>query len=375
MARLDDLPPEILTLIARHVGSHALRSNDAELQLISRAWYYVAKIVVAEEVTLSQKLFLKFPFQEKRFHHHTKSLAIKLQGFPFKPWLRGVWAVDRPYWIDLIDLIDRGVEDWDTRPADDHYYETRRALDVVSQKWRIHIYQSMRAFISSLPDFANLKELRFGVLDEGASWGPFWPPGNYVMQFHVRKLVRGLPMALVRLELDLSGLQLEQAPSTCQSLCEPVCHSLSKLECLRYFYLRSRYLCQSFLDPAELPKELKLESMTINLSLVENGRASRVSGSPCYSTHVCGQSGATCDYAAVAEWILAATSKMPRLKSAKVLGREAVSSDLQGKDALNAWHYSVSGFEVGRFLDASCETNDAALDKWITNKGLESRSS
>lgn len=277
------LPPELLTLIARHLGP-TLRSS-VEYLLVSRQWYRAAlpaflSALPLSNIYLSSHDLLRLPpahtLLSNLIAEKVERLSIRLIGHPsrqlaVRPWMNYVDPDkdesddDEPF----EDTADR--DDWMTVGPIASTSHGRKSYawhteEHQLRRWKHRVNEKLVALAKILPDFKNLGELSFEASSEqDGAIGPRW---DYLSGSTMERFLQSLPTGLVSLTLDLCGSRVvkSELDRTPVHLCSLVALRIQDLENVR---LRMRHICPQVLDNSNNLPDIpsRLSSLVIRLSL------------------------------------------------------------------------------------------------------------
>lgn len=327
------LPPELLTLIAIHLGPSVLHSSTSYL-LVSRAWYRAALPVFLSDfdlatLYLSSRSLLRLPPPNTplsdRIQANVERLSIRLVGHPslimaIKPWhcYGKQNDEDQGEEVDGEDCdYDAGAHehenekrkmDWDylmtVGPTRTHSLEGGRASYVWQAEehqlhpWRDNIYQKMNELAKVLPECTKLEEFSLEVSSEDdPELGPRW---DWLLGSTMRDIISRIPVGLKFLNLVLGGsnLAVSKDDRTPVHLCSLLALRLPDFEHVR---LRMRHICPQLLDTStnllDESQDSKLRSLVIHLSLPGFREASYESNKGCteFDAKICPSSNVYVD--------------------------------------------------------------------------------
>ena len=277
-----DLPPEVIALIARHIGPAELRKSVAYL-LVAKRWYLAVLPVYLSQLPLSDLYFASHDDFERLppagsaltrlIQAHTNRLSVRLVGHPCKypsvaPWhddievepgLDGMkqWEELYCHWNTIGPVKDsngfRSVWKW--------HGETR-----VLHRWGARIKKKLVELAAVLQGCKQLEELTVEASSEyDQQQGPRW---DYLHDSTIRSLILSLPSSLNNLTLDTCGSKFIASDRSRGSmhLCPLIAEHLHNFQNVR---LRMRCICpQIFHSPrSKSSTQSKLKSLVVRLSL------------------------------------------------------------------------------------------------------------
>ncbi|KAL9099756.1 MAG: hypothetical protein Q9163_004787 [Psora crenata] len=247
MTRLLDLPPELLTQIAREITPAELRRTVSNL-LVCKSWYIWALPIYLsglrlEAIYLSAHDIERFPSPTGQLYDmvcsNVKHISISLLGRPSK---------------------GKGHVAGGT-PEDSPNYGRSKLDELV--EWRRRFRHTLSAFLQRLPEFNQLERVRFsGSSDAHHQQGP---RRDYLFKSSIEQLVSTVPVGLKYFNLDTWGSKLIPMVTETQSV--HLCSLLSqRFDQFQHVKIRLRTICPSiFSAPSKANSNLR--SMRINLIL------------------------------------------------------------------------------------------------------------
>ena len=277
-----DLPLELITLIARHVGFAELRKSVAYL-LVAKRWYlaalpvYLSRLPLSDLYLASHRDLENLPPAGSALSHlvqvDTHRLSVRLVGHPCKypsvaPWhddtkiergLDGMkkWEEWYCHWNTVGPLKSsdgrRSVWKW--------HGETR-----ILHRWGGRINKKLVELATVLQGCSHLDELNLEASSEDdGKQGPRW---DYLHDSTIRSLILSLPSSLNNLTLDTCGSKFitPDRSRDPMHLCPLIAEQLHNFQNVR---LRMRCICpQIFHSPrSKSSAQSKLKSLVIKLSL------------------------------------------------------------------------------------------------------------
>ena len=280
-----DLPSELLTLIAHHIGPVELRTSTAYL-LVSKLWYRAALPVFLSELQLSTLRLCSRQLEPPPIPNspvgtllaaEVKRLSIRLVGHPSEKIARWPWHDEEPS-DDVAgnqDEYPEECEDWtivgpqklESRWRRD-CYDWEIEMELQLRPWSERINKGLTSIISMLPDFKSLEELSIEARSHyEATWGPRW---DYLSYTPIRSMMANISPSLTNLTLDTCGSNLvlprEHADAATSHICPFIAQQMHQVENVR---LRMRCICPLILDssPAPSGQNSRLRTLVIRLSL------------------------------------------------------------------------------------------------------------
>lgn len=305
-----DLPPELLWLIAQHVGAAELRTS-VDYLTVARKWYWAALPVFLSGLQLST-LYLssydvaRLPYPktalETLMQAKVERLSLRFVGHPSKrtamscnyhhsqtPWHNQEGASDNEESCffedqDQYDAYRRFEDDrWNdwpegvqmyfdphTRHRSQDFWESQ--LEGRLRVWRACINSKLFQLSGLLPAFQNLRELCIEA--SGVQGAPVTPKWNYLSDSSMGAIISHLPASLKSLTLDTcaSGF-VHNTKLVCPDnlldrthMCDILAQRLHGLQSVR---LRMQCICPCLLKLSTAPPGTvsKLKSLIIRLSL------------------------------------------------------------------------------------------------------------
>ncbi|KAM0421358.1 hypothetical protein ACHAPT_010893 [Fusarium lateritium] len=225
------LPPEILLLILRLLGSEFFR-GDARRLHVAKSWYDLARPILLRNLEFSAQSLEKFLATDDAplIQKHTRTIKIRLNGF----------------------------RDWESVPEDLPRLRRRALAD-----WSFDLHNNVTALAAILQDCTNLGRVEFHARQERRIW-------NVVRREYLTSasLARLLSVGhLTCLEVDTAGSGFCESNKRFRShICDDISALLPTLRRLR---CRMRRICPKILVPPEDGPFANLEEVIINLSLTE----------------------------------------------------------------------------------------------------------
>ena len=280
-----DLPPELLTLIAHHIGPVELRTSTAYL-LLSKPWYRAALPVFLSQLQLSTLCLCSQHLEPPPVPNSplgallaagVKRLSIRLVGHPSEKIARWPWHDEEPsddvagnqeeYPEECEDWAIVGPQKLESRGRRDRY-DWENEMELQLRPWSDRINKGLTSIISMLPDFKSLEELSIEARTQyDATWGPRW---DYLSYTPIRSMIANIPPSLTNLTLDTCGSNLvlprEHADAATSHICPLIAQQMHHVENVR---LRMRCVCPLILDssPAPSGQNSRLRTLVIRLSL------------------------------------------------------------------------------------------------------------
>ena len=301
-----DLPPELLTLIARHL-SQAEGRLDVDDLLLSKQWYQAALPIYLSDlqlsdIYLSSHSLLRFPSPHTILGHEiintVERLSIRLNGHPSNQTARHPWhgsdtrCYDDETDADLKDQVSRRC--WMTvgpveatlsgRKPNYEWHTEEHQL----RPWRKHINEKLLALAEVLPLCQPLEEFSFEASSEDdPRFGPRW---DYLLGSSIANVIKALPPGLKRLTLDTCGstLRLSEEDRAPMHFCPLLALRLPELEQVR---IRMRHTCPEILSTPDSTSATpsRLRSLIIRLSrpFFPEAKYEKHNGYTEYDTEVC----------------------------------------------------------------------------------------
>jgi hypothetical protein len=274
---MQSLPVEIAYTILRFVGSDSLRKQEAGCLLVSKWWYNLAETVLLEDLVLNTNQLVHLP--EKTFDK-LKILARRLT-------------------VDMKDTLDsHGHEELD------------------------------RCFSRLLPHCSRLIGLNLLAHSHFDPEEPLAPHTNYLETWSPTRLLDTLQCSKIsELVIDTCGSEVKGGVHICP-------HLALNISSLRYIRLRMRSICPQVFD---LQHDSKIESILINLSLMEPGRLHAG-----FSRH-CTESNSA--YQLCEDMVAAATKvakSQPSMKMLRILCHRHPYLEMVSRDCINGTEMILS---------------------------------
>ena len=287
-----DLPSELLTLIAEHVGVSELRRSVAYL-LVSKRWYHAVLPVYLSHLPLSN-LYLashhdleRLPPSDtalsKLIQAKVNRLSVRLVGHPSKRPSLNPWHDDSTPWRGIKGLDELDDDQLDGTKKLKHWHCDWMIAGPVKDtsggdRWRWHqeqpvLYQwgesinrKMVDLAAILSGFQSLEEFSLEASsEEDGRKGPRW---DYLQDFTMRSLISSLPPSLHNLTLDMCGSKaiMSERSRNPIHLCPLIAERLRDFRNVR---LRLRCICPEILNTPSLTPtpESRLKTLVIKLSL------------------------------------------------------------------------------------------------------------
>ena len=273
-----DLPLELLTLIAGHLGALELRPL-IEYLLVSKHWYkailpvYLSHLSLSDLCLSSRDLERLPPLQSPLsdfIAERVRRLSIRLVGHPSQRIARDPWMTHKREGDD--DEEPDRPDEWFAVGPDEltgglghiRSYSWHRSEHHL-RSWRKRVNEKLEQLSCLLSTCKCLTELSLEALseDEGAT-GPRW---DYLCGMSIANIVAPLPENLTNLTLDTCGSVIRQSEQdrTPMHLCPLIAERLLDLKHVR---IRMRHVCPQILQiPNKLPKVSRLKSLVVRLSL------------------------------------------------------------------------------------------------------------
>lgn len=278
-----DLPPELLTLIAQHIGPVELRTSTAYL-LVSKPWYRAALPVFLSGLQFStlylcsrQLERLPVPNSLVVLAAEAKRVSILLVGHPSRKVARWPWHDDEPSDDEAQDQVEDGgeCEDWTVerprtleKPGQGDRYDRENEMELQLRPWIERINKGLTSLSCMLPDFTKLEELSIEARSQrDATWGPRW---DYLSYTSIRSMVANIPPTLTNLTLDTCGSNLvlpeEHADAATSHICPSIARQMRQVQNVR---LRLRCICPLIFDSSSTAsgQNSRLETLVVRLSL------------------------------------------------------------------------------------------------------------
>ena len=277
-----DLPPELLALIAQHIGISELRKSVAYL-LVAKRWYRAVLPVYLSWLPLSDLYLASHHDLESLppagtalsslIQAKTKRLSVRIVGHPCKCPSLAPWHDNTK-----IERGDDGMKKWEDWYCDwitagpvktlvgcQHawrwYLETRTL-----HRWAGRVNKKLVELAAMLPDIKNLDEFSFEAASEDdGEQGPRW---DYLHDSTVCSLLSSLPPFLNKLTIDMCGSRAitRDRGSDPVHLCPLLGDRLRDLQDVR---LRLRCICPQVFPTSSTNSstEPRLKTLVIKLCL------------------------------------------------------------------------------------------------------------
>ena len=287
-----DLPPELLALIAQHLGVSELRESVAYL-VVAKRWYHAVLPVYLSQLPLSN-LYLashhdleRLPPSDtalsKLIQAKVNRLSVRLVGHPSKRPSSNPWHDNSTPWHEVPDLdelddcllngtkkLTNWYDDWMTAgPVEDtsgggrwRWHGEQRVL----HQWGRSINRKLVDLAAILSGFQSLEEFSLEASsEEHGREGPRW---DYLQDSTMHSLISSLPPSLNNLTLDMCGsktITSERGRNPIH-LCPLIAERLRDFQNVR---LRLRCICPEVLNTSSLTPtaESRLKTLVIKLSL------------------------------------------------------------------------------------------------------------
>ncbi|KAL3457429.1 hypothetical protein BJX64DRAFT_17754 [Aspergillus heterothallicus] len=319
---LHKLPPELVYTILRFVGSHELRKHNARYLLVCKWWYALAEPILYEDLAITANDLLYAP----------KSAQAKLASHASR-----------------LTLYANGPKEW------------------VNDSERLN--EHLNVLLSQAPclrTFALRAALHFDLTQ------PLSPSQHYVSNWSPAPLLDGLSISrILNLEIDTHGSNFSDDIHICPEFARLI-------PSLRSLRLRMRKICPEALQlrHQDIGRPVRLQSLIINLSLLEPGSLS--SGSSRHCQRFISTQGLF-DQMIVASTRIA--REVPSLVTVRVLGQKYSSLDtlvhncLTGRKMIlpqeGQWDWSDDGRldrEDGQISNREPSTTGSDTEANIGNK-------
>lgn len=279
-----ELPSELLTLIAGHLGAY-LRSS-VEYLLLSRKWYRAALpaflfCLPLSTIYLSSNDLLRWPPPHTPLSdliaNQVERLSIRLIGHPSRhravyPWNTGgnsdedtsddevpEDAMSREYWMHDGPAVARNLQ---AGMKSDVWRTEEQQL----RSWSRNVNEKLVLLAVTLPKFQNLRDLSFEASSESdGRRGPLW---DYLFASTVEKFIYAVPKGLKSLTLDICAptVTVSEHDQTPAHLCSLIA---CRLQDFKHVRLRMRHICPDVFDRSNntVDQPSNLVSLVIRLSL------------------------------------------------------------------------------------------------------------
>ncbi|CAF9911428.1 MAG: hypothetical protein ALECFALPRED_007320 [Alectoria fallacina] len=280
-----DLPPELLTLIAQHIGPIELRTSTAYL-LVSKPWYRAALPVFLSELQLSTLCLCSRHLEPPPIPNspvgtllaaEVKRLSIRLVGHPSEKVALRPWHDEEPSDDEARNQEEDHeiCEDWNIKGPQElesrgwrDRYDWENEMELRLRPWSDRINMGLTSISSMPPDFKSLEELSIEARSQyGATWGP---RRDYLSYTSIRSMIANIPPSLSNLTLDTCGSNLvlpgERVDAAASHICPLIAQQMHQVQNVR---LRMRCICPFILDssPASSGQKSRLRTLVIRLSL------------------------------------------------------------------------------------------------------------
>lgn len=277
-----DLPPELIALIAQHIGISELRKTVAYL-LVAKRWYHAVLPVYLSWLPLSDLYLASHHDLEslppagtalsRLIQAQTKRLSVRIVGHPCKCPSLAPWHDNTE-----IERGNDGMKKWEDWHCDWITFGPVRTLVGYKYAWRWHeetrilhrwagrINKKLVELAAMLPDIKNLDEFSFEAASEhDGEQGPRW---DYLHDSTVCSLLSSLPPFLNKLTIDMCGSRAitQDRVSDPVHLCPLLGDRLRDLQDVR---LRLRYICPQIFQTSSTNSSTKprLKTLVIKLCL------------------------------------------------------------------------------------------------------------